>query len=518
MAIASFSAESGRRTSTDFTGAVRSVCFPWRVLNAQEHSSDNTTLPRKRLRGEIRRPPRQRRLTAILLVTPLVIIAAAQASQQNAPGQNPPRLSTPPSISGTFRENHVLTATEGTWSGPDQSHSFQWARCDGTGSACAPITANDSQYLLAAADVGHTLRVVVTATNKNGSTVTTSEPTPQIAPALSTKSVTTTTATATTTTTTPATATTTTTTATTTTTTIPSLGVSGRWYSATSAWNTPIPPNPALSPDNSAQISWMVQNASNVFGPTLNSVPSIFIATNATPWVTVQVNYPVCNARQIEAPIPSGALPGAGAHGQDFEPSMVVARADTGEEWDFWGLTPPGAPPSNPYGLNCSATGNWATLSSAYNSPGWTGSGIGPPATRGSGTLAGAGTIRVRDAQTPAGGTWDHAIAVAYPHTRNSAVWPAIWSDGRYTDAASIPMGSRIQLDPNFDVENSGLPEWQKQMCRTLQRYGMIVVETGNAMINEGLASVRAAGFTWPWEPGWARLPASVLSRMRVLR
>ncbi len=261
----------------------------------------------------------------------------------------------------------------------------------------------------------------------------------------------------------------------------------------------------------------MVQNASNVFGPTVNSVPSIFIATNATPRATVQVNYPACNARQVQVPIPSGAVPGAGAYGPDFEPSMVVANADTGEEWDLWGLTPPGATPSNPYGLNCPATGNWATLNSAYNSPGWTGSGTGPPATRGSGTLAGAGTIRVRDTQTATGGTWDHAIAIAYPHTRYTAVWPAIWSDGRYSDAASIPMGSRIQLDPSFDVANSGLPEWQKQMCRTLQKYGMIVVDTGQAMITEGLASVRAAGYTWPWEPSWTPLPASVVSHLRVL-
>jgi hypothetical protein len=195
---------------------------------------------------------------------------------------------------------------------------------------------------------------------------------------------------------------------------------------------------------------------------------------------------------------------------------MVVVNRDTGEEWDLFKVTLPNATPLSS-GPVCPATSNWAATVVAYNSPGWTGSGTGS-AYRGSGTLAGAGTIRPRDTKMPAGSTWDHAIAVAYPHTRNTYVAPARSSDGQYSDAASIPMGSRIQLDPAFNVEASGLPEWQKQICRTLQRYGMIVVDSGSSFINEGLASVRASGYTWPWEPGWAYLPASVLTHLRVLR
>jgi hypothetical protein len=261
----------------------------------------------------------------------------------------------------------------------------------------------------------------------------------------------------------------------------------------------------------------MVQNATGVFGPTTNSVPSLYAATNSTPLVTVQVNYPTCNARQVRIPIPVGAKPGAGSYATDAEPTMAIAQGDTGEEWDLFKVTPPLVTPRSS-GPVCAATANWAATAVAYNSPGWTGSGTGS-ATRGSGTLAGAGDIRPRDTKMPAGSTWDHAIAVAYPHTRNTYVAPARSTDGPYSDAASIPMGSRIQLDPSFNVETSGLPEWQKQLCRTAQRYGFIVVDTGAAVLNEGLASVRAAGYTWPWEStGWANLPASVLSHMRVLK
>jgi hypothetical protein len=241
----------------------------------------------------------------------------------------------------------------------------------------------------------------------------------------------------------------------------------------------------------------------------------MFIATNSTPMVTVQVNYPTCNARQVRVPIPAGATPGGGSS-TDAEQEMIVAQGDTGEEWDLWKLTPPFVTPmvSGPV---CPATSYWAATVIGYNSPGWTGSGIGP-SYRGSGIVAGAGMIRPRDTKMPAGSTWDHALTISYPHTRNTFVAPATKTDGRYSDAASIPMGSRIQLDPSFNVETSGLPEWQKQICRTLQKYGAYVVDTGAAFQNEGLVSVRAAGYTWPWEPGWANLPATVLAHLRVLR
>jgi hypothetical protein len=114
-----------------------------------------------------------------------------------------------------------------------------------------------------------------------------------------------------------------------------------------------------------------------------------------------------------------------------------------------------------------------------------------------------------------AGWTWDHVLVMGYPHTRNTFVFPAGSSDGPFTDSASLPMGSRIQLDPAFDVNGSSMPEWQKQLCRTLQKYGVVVVDTGSALMNEGLYSVRP--YVWPWEPGWSAWPASVVARFRVL-
>ena len=75
-----------------------------------------------------------------------------------------------PSITGTTTEGHTLTASPGSWTGsPAISYAYQWQRCDADGTHCADITgATNATHDLTSADVGHTLRVIVTATNAAG--------------------------------------------------------------------------------------------------------------------------------------------------------------------------------------------------------------------------------------------------------------------------------------------------------------------------------------------------------------
>ena len=58
----------------------------------------------------------------------------------------------------------------GTWSGSIPiDHSYQWRRCDSAGASCVDIAAaTATTYALAAADVGHAIRVRETATNPYG--------------------------------------------------------------------------------------------------------------------------------------------------------------------------------------------------------------------------------------------------------------------------------------------------------------------------------------------------------------
>ena len=92
----------------------------------------------------------------------------------------PPRRPTrrAPVVSGTSRDGQVLTATAGTWSGTGPfTYGYEWQRCDAAGNNCVAIPgATGSTYELTAADVGHTVRTGVTATNALGSDTSTSSP------------------------------------------------------------------------------------------------------------------------------------------------------------------------------------------------------------------------------------------------------------------------------------------------------------------------------------------------------
>ena len=82
-----------------------------------------------------------------------------------------PAVSTLPAITGTAKEGQPLSVASGTWSGTKPiAFTFSWLRCDLSGGSCVPILgATTSTYTPGSAEVGHTLRVLVTASNTAGS-------------------------------------------------------------------------------------------------------------------------------------------------------------------------------------------------------------------------------------------------------------------------------------------------------------------------------------------------------------
>jgi hypothetical protein len=77
-----------------------------------------------------------------------------------------PKNTTEPSISGTTQQEQTLTASPGEWSGSKPiQFAYRWRRCDPKGGDCSNTPVTAQTYLLASADVGHTLRVLVTASN-----------------------------------------------------------------------------------------------------------------------------------------------------------------------------------------------------------------------------------------------------------------------------------------------------------------------------------------------------------------
>ncbi len=103
---------------------------------------------------------------------------AGATSARTAPVEAAPANTVLPAISGVASEGQVLSAVDGAWSNSPTGFAYLWQRCDSAGANCAGIGgATSSAYRLVAADVGRTLRVVVTATNAVGSASATSDQT-----------------------------------------------------------------------------------------------------------------------------------------------------------------------------------------------------------------------------------------------------------------------------------------------------------------------------------------------------
>jgi hypothetical protein len=93
----------------------------------------------------------------------VTVIAVAQSSSA-------PYDITSPTISGTVRQGQTLREAHGSWANAPTSYSYRWQDCNRGGTACKAIRGATKQtYKLTSSDVGHTIRVQETATNRAGS-------------------------------------------------------------------------------------------------------------------------------------------------------------------------------------------------------------------------------------------------------------------------------------------------------------------------------------------------------------
>jgi hypothetical protein len=108
----------------------------------------------------------------------IAIAVAAVCTGAATAATAPPSNTALPSISGTARDGSTLTTSNGRWNGSPTSFAYEWLRCGSAGANCAQISgANSKSYTLTTADVGHTIRSEVIATNGGGTTSATSKPT-----------------------------------------------------------------------------------------------------------------------------------------------------------------------------------------------------------------------------------------------------------------------------------------------------------------------------------------------------
>ncbi len=113
-----------------------------------------------------------------------VAVAALVPAGGSATAKAPPAATGQPRITGVVVEGRTLTSNNGAFSGSGPfNYKYSWLRCPasgsgGNGEGCTAISgATFKRYRLRSADVGHRLRVRVTAANSEGSATETSNQT-----------------------------------------------------------------------------------------------------------------------------------------------------------------------------------------------------------------------------------------------------------------------------------------------------------------------------------------------------
>ncbi len=121
----------------------------------------------------------RRALAALTIAGAAIAIGSTlgAAGDGRAASATAPANTGTPTITGTAQQGSTLTGANGTWSNTPTAYAYAWSRCDANGDACSTVAgASAATFALAAADVGHTLRLTVTATNADGSASSTSAP------------------------------------------------------------------------------------------------------------------------------------------------------------------------------------------------------------------------------------------------------------------------------------------------------------------------------------------------------
>jgi hypothetical protein len=247
---------------------------------------------------------------------------------------------------------------------------------------------------------------------------------------------------------------------------------SWRPFSDDSPWNQPIPVSARSDPNSAAMVDDFASRGALHVNLRDWSVPVYFVDADKTPKHAVIDSRPgVFGAgfefpRQI--PIPDDAVASPPVQ-EDSDNHLCIVDRRKNLEWGMWLA-------------RRTAQGEWTTGLGAVTN--LSGTGVAPPwfaakrefdahRARASGFPLIAGLMLADEFES---GRIRHALVFAYDHCRAGFfVPPASTAQVKVPGTSSfsgIPMGGRIQLDPAWDVEHSGLSPAGKIIARALQEYG----------------------------------------------
>jgi hypothetical protein len=278
----------------------------------------------------------------------------------------------------------------------------------------------------------------------------------------------------------------------------------GRWppacwrpYAATSPFNRRVPRRPPLLSNSEAIVSRLAgwgapQNLvvghsrgdSDYFHP-------IYWSRRRDPLFRVNcVSYGRCSVEGHRVRIPDEARPASGGDGH-----LAVMDQRTGWEYDFWEVR------SKPRG------GGRLVVSHGGRTR-IKGSGLGSNATAAWFGLA-AGVIRAAEIRA---GRINHALFMHVRCTAGPSVYPAHKgaTGARCSDLGldardAPPLGARLWLDlDSRAIDRLDLPRWKTAVLKAMNRYGMIVGDTGGGAAwgiqAESGATYTSFGVPDPWE------------------
>jgi hypothetical protein len=300
-----------------------------------------------------------------------------------------------------------------------------------------------------------------------------------------------------------------------------SYGTPERPFSASSAWNRPIPANPALASNSAGMIQRLSSGGHyNVTNGAWGQFGApVFYADSSTPRYTWASNCGPISGKQV--PIPQGSHEAQGPGASPDHKYIVIDRS-TKLVYDIWG--------ADVEGRDCRKWGyqGYGVIESLTTANDGAPGINGEKAPTGASTSSLAGLLRAYDAtHLDADGTYGHALQGSSMYSAKGR-WasPATSSDGPDSSPDAIPQGSRLQLDPSFNCGAIGTPG-VRAYCRTAQKYGIILMDTSpihaltiyqeDVKDNPPAGGNPFAGRFWGTDADWPSLASVPLNQFRVV-
>ncbi|MEH6409229.1 MAG: hypothetical protein V7741_01795 [Hyphomonas sp.] len=253
-----------------------------------------------------------------------------------------------------------------------------------------------------------------------------------------------------------------------------------RPFAADSPWNTPIPANAVADEESDALIASFISEGALFINVDQWSVPVYYIDMAETPTREVYDHYTGVYGRGFEWPraIP---IPDDMARLNPSAGYIAIVDKTRALEWDLSQAS------KNTNGVWMTGFGVVTNLRGSGVSAPW--NEVEQPNEAASALPSGfplsAGLIRLDEIKT---GRIPHALMIASPSIRSGEfVRPASTARLQYTGMApsetGLPLGARLQLDPDFNIESSGLSPAGKIIARALQTYGAYVGDQAGANV-----------------------------------